>query len=136
MRLILPVVLMMMLVVVACGDDDGGGDATPTNAVSITTPAASSGADHFAISSPDVLALFQRVLDEDEVVQNVPNCTYDEPNIIVDCSVSGRGTIALDLAPVGVVTECRGLVKPSTDWLFGASCNVQDGGAFIYEIPE
>ena len=139
MRLILPVVFVMMLVVVACGDDNGGGDATPTHAVSVTTPGASFppvDAEYFAISSPDVFAFFTRVLDKDEILEPVPNCTYDEPNIVIDCTESGRGTIALDIAPRGVVTECRGLVKPTTDWLFGASCNVQDGGAFVYEIVE
>lgn len=153
MRFFLPVAFLMMLIVVACGDDDDdGASATPTDAVSVTTPTPTPSpdpvtvtpqptfrpveADFFAVSSGDVIGYFQRVLDEGEIAQAVPDCTYDEPNIIIDCTASGIGTIALDIAPVGIVTECRGLIKPTTDRLFAASCNVQDGGSFVYEIEE
>ena len=130
---------MVMLIVVACGDDDGGGDATPTDAVSISTPAASFRAveaDYYAVLADDIVGLFRRVLDQDEVAQPVPDCTYDEPNTIIDCTVSGVGTIALATAPTGGVTECRGLIKPSTDLLFAASCNTEDGAAWVYVILE
>jgi len=153
MRLFLPAALILMLLVVACGDDDGGGaSVTPTDAVSVTTPAPTPSpspgdgtprptfrpveADYLAVSSEDVGGYYLRVLDVGEIAQAVPNCTYDEPNIIIDCTSSGVGTIALDIAPVGVVTECRGLIKPTTNRLFAASCNVEDGGAFIYEVHE
>lgn len=146
------------MAVVACSDDgggatptDGGSSATPTGSVSVTTPAvtptATPGdstptptfrpvdADYYAFLASDPAALLE-VLGTGEIAERVPDCTYDEPNMIIDCTVAGVGTIALDAAPGGVVTECRGLILPSTNRLFAASCNTEDVSVFIYKIEE
>ena len=129
MRILLPVASLMI------PEDDVSITtpvSTPTASADVGTPRPTLrpiAAHYYAVSDVDALGSFIGAHDEGEIAQPAPDCTDNEPNIIVDGTVAVVGAIALDVAPTGVVTECPGLIKPNTISLFAPSCSVEASSA-------